>query len=404
MLKIGSLPLLSPFLQAPMAGFSNDAWRRILLKFGGVGLLASEMMHARGSLEMERRRKTLHGRLFGLPLRESENGNANEKDGLRRFAQNERFSRNETSGSSGASEMSEMSETSGKETAQNPFQEAGIPLSVQIWDDQPESMAEFTEKLIREYDIQVIDLNFGCPAADVVQKAHCGSWLLQFPEKIGELAESVVQASARVSKELGLAVPIPVTAKMRLGYSAERLTYREVARTLESVGVSAVTVHGRTTRQMYSGTADWEKIAEVKDAVSIPVIGNGDIRTAPQALVALKTYGVDGVMIGRAALNEPWIFRQAFALLSGSSESEALQRPGPEFQRELLLEHFSVLLEQHEEKEAVMLMRKFAPCYGVGMKNARQFRVRVVQTRTAEEFRAAVREFFPSDPISGDGT
>ena len=397
MLKIGSLPLLSPFLQAPMAGFSNDAWRRILLKFGGVGLLASEMMHARGSLEMERRRKTLHGRLFGLPLRESENGNANEKDGLRRFAQNERFSRNETSGSSGSSEMSEMSETSGKETAQNPFQEAGIPLSVQIWDDQPESMAEFTEKLIREYDIQVIDLTFGCPAADVVQKAHCGSWLLQFPEKIGELAESVVQASARVSKELGLAVPIPVTAKMRLGYSAERLTYREVARTLESVGVSAVTVHGRTTRQMYSGKADWEKIAEIKSLLHVPVIGNGDIRSAFQANEALRKWGVDGVMIGRAALNEPWLFRDAFALYSGADDSELLKRPAAEFQKRLLLEHFDVLLEQHEETEAVMLMRKFAPCYGVGLPNARQFRVHVTRTRTAAEFRQAIEEYFPRD-------
>ena len=264
-------------------------------------------------------------------------------------------------------------------------------------------MAEFAEKLIREYDIQTIDLNFGCPAADVVQKAHCGSWLLQFPEKVGELAEAVVQASARASKALGLSAPVPVTAKMRLGYSAEKLTHLEVARTLESVGVSAVTVHGRTTRQMYSGTADWEKIAEVKAVLSIPVIGNGDIRTAPQALDALKTYGVDGVMIGRTALNEPWIFRQAFALFSGISETEALHRPGPEFQRDLLLEHFNVLLEQHEEAEAVMLMRKFAPCYGVGMKNARQFRVRVVQTRTAEEFRAAVREFFPSETLSSDG-
>lgn len=397
MLKIGSLRLQSPFLQAPMAGFSNDAWRRILLKFGGVGLLASEMMHARGSLEMERRRKTLHGRLFGLPLREkgdrsadgtqNSDGMQDTEDPLRRFAQNEN---------------SENS-TSGKDTAQNPFREAGVPLSVQIWDNQPEPMAEFAEKLIREYDIQTIDLNFGCPAADVVQKAHCGSWLLQFPEKVGELAEAVVQASARASKALGLSAPVPVTAKMRLGYSAEKLTHLEVARTLESVGVSAVTVHGRTTRQMYSGTADWEKIAEVKAVLSIPVIGNGDIRTAPQALDALKTYGVDGVMIGRTALNEPWIFRQAFALFSGISETEALHRPGPEFQRDLLLEHFNVLLEQHEEAEAVMLMRKFAPCYGVGMKNARQFRVRVVQTRTAEEFRAAVREFFPSETLSSDG-
>ncbi|MBE6428079.1 MAG: tRNA-dihydrouridine synthase [Planctomycetaceae bacterium] len=359
MLKIGSLELPSPFVQAPMAGFSNDAWRRILLKFGGVGLLASEMMHARGSLEMERRRKTLHGRLFGLPSREKNGGEKN--------------------------------------SFENPFRAAGIPLSVQIWDNQPEPLAEFAEKLVLEYDIQVIDMNFGCPAPDVVQKARCGSWLLQFPERIAELAEAVVQAVHRASSALGLSAPIPVTAKMRLGLSSESMTYASVAQALESAGVSAVTVHGRTTRQMYSGKADWEKIAEIKSLLHVPVIGNGDIRSAFQANEALRKWGVDGVMIGRAALNEPWLFRDAFALYSGADDSELLKRPAAEFQKRLLLEHFDVLLEQHEETEAVMLMRKFAPCYGVGLPNARQFRVHVTRTRTAAEFRQAIEEYFPRD-------
>lgn len=344
-----------------MAGFSNDAWRRILRKFGGVDLLATEMMHARGSLEMERRRKTLHGRLFGLPVREA--GTVRDWGTLRQLEPD------------------------------------FIPLSVQIWDSQPEPLAEFAEKLIREYEIQVLDLNFGCPAPDVVQKAHCGSWLLQFPERVGELASAVVEASRRVSAEMGLPAPIPVTAKMRLGLSAETLTYRDVAQALEAAGVSMVTVHGRTARQMYAGQADWEKIAEVKQLLRIPVIGNGDVRTARQAVDFLHRYGVDGIMIGRAALNEPWIFRQAAALLAGVPEAEALQKPTPSFQRQLLLEHFEALLEQHSETEAVMLMRKFAPCYGVGMKNARNFRIQVVKTCTAEEFRAAVQNFFPTERI-----
>jgi len=351
MLQIGSLTLPTPFLQAPMAGFSNDAWRRILTRFGGVGLLAAEMMHARGSLEMERRRKTLHGRLFGFPLRS--NSQSNEK--------------------------------------------AKIPLAVQIWDNQPEPLAEFSAKLVSEYAIQAIDLNFGCPAPDVVQKAHCGSWLLQFPDQMFTLAQAVVQSVHEASASLGLPVPLPVTAKMRLGISSDRLTYREAALALESAGVSAVTVHGRTTRQMYSGEADWEKIAEVKSLLKIPVIGNGDLRTARQTVHALKTFGVDGVMIGRAALNEPWIFRQAADLLAGVPEKEALKRPTPEFQRGLLLEHFEALLKAHEETEAVMLMRRFAPCYGVGLKNAKKFRIAVARTNTADEFREVVRDSFPVD-------
>ncbi len=371
MLKIGSLALPSPFLQAPMAGFSNDAWRRLLLKFGGVGLLASEMMHARGSLEMERRRKTLHGRLWGLPLRKK-NLDESGRDVGSQIRSEESF-------------------------FENPFRVAGVPLAVQIWDNHPEALAEFAEKLIREYEIQVVDMNFGCPAPDVVQKAHCGSWLLQFPDRVGDLASSVVQAVRRVSAHLRLAAPIPVTAKIRLGFSAESMTYREIAQTLESVGISAITVHGRTTRQMYSGEADWEKIAEVKSLVKIPVIGNGDVRSGSQAVAALAKWGVDGIMIGRAALNEPWIFRNASALYSGSDDPELLRRPTAEFQKRLLLEHFSALLERHEEREAVMLMRKFAPCYGVGLPNARRFRVHATQTHTAAEFYQAVERYFPQD-------
>ncbi len=373
MVEIGSLKLSTPFLQAPMAGFSNDAWRRILLKFGGVGLLASEMMHARGSLEMERRRKTLHGRLFGLPLRNDTASWEATHLASQALPKTEPL-RNLTS--SGARRVA-----------------SHVPLSVQIWDNQPEALAEFAEKLVRDYDIQAIDMNFGCPAPDVVQKAHCGSWLMQFPEKIGELASAVVAAVESASAEIGLVEPIPVTAKIRLGFSEERLTYLETAKILESVGVSAVTVHGRTARQMYTGQANWERIAEVKASVSIPVIGNGDIRTPEQACDALRRYGVDGVMIGRAALNEPWIFQQADSLWRG--DGEAFQKPSASFQRGLLMEHFNVLLEQFSETEAVMLMRKFAPRYGIGLKNARQFRIQVVKTKTAVEFREAVENFFP---------
>ncbi|MDO4569642.1 MAG: tRNA-dihydrouridine synthase [Planctomycetia bacterium] len=350
MIKIGTLTLPTPFLQAPMAGFSNDAFRRILSRFGGVGLLAVEMIHARGALEIERRRKTLNGRLWGLPPKNNPTRRGNLE-------------------------------------AQN---SPKIPLAIQIWDNQPAPMAELTRKLLDQFDVQVIDINFGCPMPDVVQKAQSGAWLLQYPERMATLARAVVEAAEGV----------PVSAKFRLGFSADSLNAVENALALEESGVAALTLHGRSADQMYSGEANWEKIAEVKQRLKrIPLIGNGDIRTPQAAVRALQTYGVDGVMIGRAALQKPWIFRQADDLLHQRCDEDSLHLPTPQEQKELLLEHFAILLEQHSESEATILMRRFAPCYGAGLPNARKFRIAIQQATTAEEFRAAADNFFQDENL-----
>lgn len=334
-MQIGSLSISPPLFQAPMAGFTNDAFRRMVMKFGGVGLLATEMLHARGLLEMARRRKSLHGRLWGIPLREE-----------------------------GTLE---------------------IPLAVQIWDNTPEAMAAVTEKILQEFSVQVIDINFGCPMPDVVQKAKAGSWLLQFPEKMSEIVRAVVQAAGN----------IPVTAKIRLGFTAQSVNVVENALALEDAGIQALTVHGRTTEQMYSGTADWEKIAEVKMALKkIPLIGNGDIRTPEEAVQAFRNYGVDGVMIGRQGLKQPWIFRQTERLLRGDTTPLI---PMASQQKAWLLEHFRFLREQYSEQEAVLLMRRVAPCYGSGLRNARHFRIAVGKSNTERDFYEAVEMFFPTD-------
>ncbi|MDO4575316.1 MAG: tRNA-dihydrouridine synthase [Planctomycetia bacterium] len=331
-MNIGPLRIDPPLLLAPMAGFSNAAFRQMVCRFGGVGLLTTEMVHARGFLEMERRRKGLSDRLFGL-----------DRPG-------------------------------------------DTPTAVQIWDNDAQALAETAEKLLRQFPISAIDLNFGCPMEDVTLKADAGAWLLQFPEQMENIVRQVVAAAGSV----------PVTAKIRLGWSADSLNVLENAQMLEEAGVQALTVHGRTACQMYRGEADWEKIAAVKTVLrKIPLIGNGDLRTPRQAARAFHDYGVDGVMVGREALKRPWFFRQTQLLMAGEPEEVWNFSLTPKEQKALLLEHFRLLLEQHTEQESTMMMRRFAPCYGTGLAYAKRFRVAIATASTAEAFYQVVEEFFP---------
>ena len=324
-----------------MAGFTNDVFRRVLHRFGGVGLYTTEMLHARGLLEMAARRKGLHSRLAGIPLKSPE--------------------------------------------TPIPSETVPYPLALQLWDNDADRLAEIAEKLAKEYEIAVFDLNFGCPEHDVTLKSHSGAWLLQFPEKIEKIVRHVTAAAGE----------IPVTAKIRLGFSAGDYSAPEVVQAVESAGAAAVTVHGRTAEQMYSGTADWEKIADLRRFLRrIPLIGNGDITSPEEAARAFLDYGVDGVMIGRACLSAPWFFRQTAALLRGEPEEIWRLTPSPAEQKTLLEMHFSLLLSQNPPRDAIIQMRKFAPRYGVGLKNARHFRLQVAQMSTPEEFTRIVEEFF----------
>ncbi|MDO4550552.1 MAG: tRNA-dihydrouridine synthase [Planctomycetia bacterium] len=344
-LIIGNLSIFPPLLQAPMAGFTNNAFRKILHEFRGVGLYATEMMHARGLLEIMAREKPLHTRLYGIPPKKS---------------------------------PTEINAENHPETL---YGKIPTPLAVQLWDNDPGRLAQITEKLREQYEINVFDLNFGCPEQDVVMKSHCGSWLLQFPEKIEQIVRHVVTA----------ADGIPVTAKIRLGFHKEDFSAPEVAQAVEAGGGSAITVHGRTAEQMYSGKADWEKISQVKSFLRrIPLIGNGDISSPEDALRALRDYHVQGVMIGRAALSRPWIFRQTAALLCGGKA----ETPSLEQQKNVLQKHFSLLLEYFSPPEAIIQMRKFAPRYGAGLPHARHFRARIATMRTPEEFQEIVNVFF----------
>jgi tRNA-dihydrouridine synthase B len=228
-----------------------------------------------------------------------------------------------------------------------------------------------------------VDINFGCPVKQVTQKAHSGSYLLRCPATVGRIVERVVKACD----------PTPVTAKIRLGCTRNNINAIEVAQTVESAGAAAITVHGRTAQDFFTGSADWERISEIKDHLRrMPLIGNGDL-TSPQAVVrAFERYNVDGVMIARAALGKPWLFSQAAAALQGGSIPPD---PTLEEERRLLLYHFRLVCERFGEERGTLLMRKFACCYAQGRPGAREFRGHVAKVSQPAEFTEVVELYFP---------
>ena len=186
------------------------------------------------------------------------------------------------------------------------------PLAVQVWDNDPETLAAVGRQLVVEYRPSVIDLNFGCPVPAVAKKAHSGSYLLRDPELVGQIVSRVAAACR----------PVPVTAKIRTGCTRDTINAIDVAQAIEGAGGAAVTVHGRTAEDLFRGSADWDQIARIKPHLGrIPLVGNGDLTTAAAVAAAFDRYGVDGVMIGRAGLARPWLFRQAAAALRGEPDA-----------------------------------------------------------------------------------
>ena len=172
----------------------------------------------------------------------------------------------------------------------------------------PATLAKVGARLANEYKVSVVDINFGCPVRDVAQRAHSGSYLLKQPERMGAIIEQVVAACA----------PTPVTAKIRLGCSRDQINAIDIAQVVEGAGAAALTVHGRTAADMFRGSADWDRIAAIKPHLKrIPLIGNGDLDSPRKVVDAFRRYDVDGVMIARASLAKPWLFRQAAAALRG---------------------------------------------------------------------------------------
>lgn len=327
-LKIGPLVIDPPVLQAPMAGFTNYAFRQIVRGFGGVGLQATEMVNAKGFLYLDEHEQEFPDRLWGV-----------------------------------------------KEEAR--------PLAVQIWDNDPETLAAVGAKLAHEFRVSVVDINFGCPVKQVTVAAHSGSYLLRYPDRVGAIVERVAKACA----------PTPVTAKIRLGCTRDCVNAIDVAQVVEGAGGAALTVHGRTAADFFSGSADWEQISRIKGYLKrIPLIGNGDLDSPAKVVEAFRRYDVDGVMIARAALNKPWLFRQAQAALRGEPIPPDLTLAE---ERALLIDHYRLVVDRFGEAKGTVLMRKYACCYAQGRPGAREFRTRASRVSSPAEFHDVVEQYFP---------
>ena len=250
------------------------------------------------------------------------------------------------------------------------------PVSLQLFGSDPVIMGEIA-KQIEERPFDILDINMGCPVPKVVNNGD-GSALMKNPVLAGKIIESTVKAIQK-----------PVTVKIRKGFDDDHVNAVEMARIAQECGASAVAVHGRTREQFYSGKADWDIIRQVKEAVSIPVIGNGDILTANDVIRMGEQTGCDGFMIARGAEGNPWIFKQILQAFETGEEPEK-----PEFSevRDMILRHARMQIDFKGEYTAIREMRKHAAWYTAGYKNSSRLRARVCEVETYEELAALFDE------------
>lgn len=327
-LKIGSIELKNPFLLAPLAGYTDKTMRALCAQ-QGASLTFTEMVSAKGLKYGDRKTRKLLELLPG--------------------------------------------ETAG----------------YQIFGREPEILAFAAEELAG-CDNVVLDLNCGCPVPKIVKNGE-GSALLKNPELLYDCVAAMVAGAQRGAgaDPVENPQPKPVTAKIRMGFEIGENVAVEAARAIEAAGGAAVTVHGRTRQQFYEGPADWQVIAQVKKAVNIPVIGNGDIRCGADAIRMMDQTGCDGVMIARGALGNPWIFAEATALWEAGADSPS---PNADERIDMLIRHIREVCLDKGENIGVKEMRKFVGYYTKGMKGATAIRRQVNSINDAETMISLLEE------------
>ncbi len=323
-LSIGKVKLKNPFLLAPLAGIADSPFRR-LCKDYGAALVYSEMVSAKGLFYEGR--KT--GELLSFHSEES-------------------------------------------------------PIAYQIFGADPIFMAKAVE-ILSQRDNDIIDVNMGCPVPKVVKSGE-GAALMKTPGLAAEIVEVMVETE-RLEADRNERLPKPVTIKCRLGWDENSINVIEFAKRMEEAGAAAIAVHGRTRSMMYRGRADWEMIARVKEAISIPLIGNGDVYSGDDALKMMKETGCDFVMIARGAQGRPWIFREAVNAFAGKGSDCHVS---PEEKREIILRHANMLVEAKGQKRGFLEMRKHLNWYLKGLPGAAKMRAQVNSVRSFEDIERVI--------------
>ena len=248
------------------------------------------------------------------------------------------------------------------------------PVALQLFGSEPELMAEVAAS-IEDLPFDILDINMGCPVPKIVNNGE-GSALMKDPALAGKIVESITKAIKK-----------PVTVKIRKGFTEDSVNAVEMAKRLEASGAAAIAVHGRTREQYYSGKADWEIISQVKEAVSVPVIGNGDVDSPEKAKALLDETGCDGIMIGRATYGRPWIFKEIRHFLK---TGEQLKQPSVHERVELAKLHFAKSLEFKGDKVGVLEMRRHFSCYFKGLPDFKPTRLKLVTLNDPAEIVATL--------------
>ena len=254
------------------------------------------------------------------------------------------------------------------------------PISQQIFGSDVDSFVKAAKIVCETMHPDIIDINMGCPVPKVALRAQAGSALLKDPNKIKEIVKAVVKE-----------VSVPVTVKIRSGWDENSINAKEVAKICEEAGASAIAIHARTRSQGYSGKSNWNIIKEVKESVSIPIIGNGDIKTCFDAKKMLDETGCDAVMIGRGLLGNPWLIKECVNYLENSIEPEKVSL---EDRINMMIKHVDLLYQDKNEREATLELRSMLMYYLKGLKDTHDTKLRICHADSKEEYLSIINDYY----------